>query len=209
MFFICYHAETSLALFLVDANGGRHGRADVLETAAIRREYRDKRLEKYLPLAQEAFQALRKTEIEVAAEGNGKPEDICAQAVHNMRGNPHFLGRMNETGQAIDGSNFKPHPCCYACKGMMGYIIPGKFKPSREKSYLRHFNWDMRGDYAHSCAEFDASLQCATGKPVTLEPTPGDNVIGTEVQIYPLHCSNARASLILNNSNISAVSCGI
>jgi hypothetical protein len=77
-----------------------------------------------------------------------------------MRKEEDFLGRTAEMGQAFN-SFLHIGQCCYACQGMMEYLIPARFKPKDVKRYLVSFDWVRRAGYAHACAEIAVSQQCA------------------------------------------------
>lgn len=166
MFFFCYHKATSRAPFILGANQENWGGLEPIQ--AIRREDRDHRLATYATLVEEAFNALRETEDAVGLPDglHGKPGQIQLSetrklAIKYMRENPAFLGRSLEIGQAFDGK-LRSKQCCYACKGMMGYLVTANsFKEKDVEKYLCHFNWVKRGGYAISCAEIAARAQCA------------------------------------------------
>lgn len=59
------------------------------------------------------------------------------EAIEKMRkGSSRFLGRTSEVGQAFDGNHLKAHQCCYLYQGVMGYVTPPEFKPTKEEKAI-------------------------------------------------------------------------
>src|SRR5439155_1275996 len=126
---------------------------------------RDHRLATYIPLARNAYYALKRAEEEVIlpnSMANLGPDprryQVRIRAIAAMRDGPHrdFLGRKTEIGQAFSRT-MKPQQCCYFCKGMMGYKVPSVFKQEDIEDYICHIEWHWRGNYAHSCAGVEVS----------------------------------------------------
>ena len=135
MLIACYHKTTSLTPFFIGGNEADW--SDLPEVAEIRRQDRDYRLQRYIPLTKEAYRALREVEHAVAAQqplgqGASKLDEARMEAVKQMRRDQRFLGRTSEVGQAFNANNLKAHQCCYPCQGMMGYITPAAFKPAKK-----------------------------------------------------------------------------
>ncbi|KAH0565680.1 hypothetical protein GP486_000920 [Trichoglossum hirsutum] len=168
MFFVCYHNIGGNRELFVGASQANW--TGLPEIGRIRREDRDLRLSSYIPLATRALNALRQTEENAvlpmsmaSLPKKAKEYQVRMRAIAAMINPPHpdFLGRTREIGQPFDRA-MRAQQCCYACKGMMGYRVPAEFSQDSVESNLRDFSWKNRGNYPHSCAEVEASLQCSS-----------------------------------------------
>lgn len=168
MFFICCHGFNgkNANLYVGACQPDWSGLEAVGE---IRRADRDHQLERYIPSATQAYNALQRAEANAvlpnsmqALTGNPRIFQIRRRAIAEMKDGPHpsFLGRTTELGQAFDNTG-KACQCCYVCQGMMGYQVATTFKEKQIKDYLCHFQWELRDGYSHSCAEIKTSLQCS------------------------------------------------
>jgi hypothetical protein len=169
MYFVCNHHDGDRRKLYVGSNQANW--KPLYAIWGIRRADRDRRLETYIPLARNAFYALKRAEEKaeneitlqnfmVELEPDHRRYLARCRAIVEMKKGPHpdFLGRTKEIGQAFSRT-MKPHQCCYFCKGMMGYRVPHPFKREDIENYLCHVQ--SRGDYTHSCAEVEVSLQCS------------------------------------------------
>jgi hypothetical protein len=167
MFFVCYHSANGNQELFVGADQANWTGLPTI--GQIRREDRDLRLSSYSPLATRAYNALRQAEenaILPASMANlpdkAKTYQVRMRAIAAMKTGPHpdFLGRVTEVGRAFD-KTMKAQQCRYACKRMMEYRVLGNFTQNSIEDNLCNFGWENRGDYPHSCAEVEVSLQCS------------------------------------------------
>jgi hypothetical protein len=174
MYFICGHRlhDSSLQIIL-GANQADWAGLPSIEKS--RRQDRDQSLTEYITKAELAFRDLRLAEDETRDENPeiSNEDDfvgiIREKTVTLMPHRDHFLGRSTEVGQAFD-KHLHFSQCCYACQGMMGYVMAKTVNLRQRRKYFAHFDWEMRKDYAHSCAEIAVSYKCSqehvrAGKP--------------------------------------------
>ncbi|KAM0454228.1 hypothetical protein ACHAPV_008501 [Trichoderma viride] len=166
MLFVAATPDRSRIFF--GANETSWGRLTAL--SAITRMARDTRVQQYIPRAMKAFQALRRKEEEALVELRRNPSTRTLSekelkyrsrlgAMERMRLDESFLGGGNEMGIALRPPKWSFNQGCYLCQGMMGYQSPNPpVTEKQRKSYILQFK-ELRGEYAHSCAEGEARLQ--------------------------------------------------
>ncbi|KAK2868054.1 hypothetical protein FQN49_003205 [Arthroderma sp. PD_2] len=165
MFFVCFHRKqpAEAGSFYVGASQESWGR--LVEVAAIRKRDRDHRIEGYALYAERAFKALRRREMEacngtIGMAPDGQLGSLRLKLTEDMRDDKSFLGRTYEDGQAFNKEGVA-QKCCYVCKGMMGYRTHVVLDEEEVKNELATFNWKLRGENYHACAEVIVSHQCA------------------------------------------------
>ncbi|KAH6665730.1 hypothetical protein B0J14DRAFT_679062 [Halenospora varia] len=161
MFFACIHTfpDKPAEVFLGANSENWTGLPTV---GRLQRKIRDHKLENYIEKTRSAFEKLRELENEeeirlqtTAPTLAPKARQLKARkaAIIRMRDQPEFLGRTTETGQAFLHT-LQVRQCCYACKGMMGYMVPMIITKERDiNTYLLTFDWVKRDGFVHACAE--------------------------------------------------------
>ncbi|KAL2130040.1 hypothetical protein VTI74DRAFT_6969 [Chaetomium olivicolor] len=115
---------------------------------------RGHRLEKYIPLGETAFVALK------AIEESAMPEDLARKKKKSekeleqlgevrqamkarMRHDPNFLGGTNEIGIAMRVPTWEYSPPCYLCAAIMGYQDPSGVARTRRRGRLQSFHMNI------------------------------------------------------------------
>jgi hypothetical protein len=166
MFFICSHKcghEQSGQTVRMLVSGNAESWGDLEGVHEIRRRARDARVREYSAAASAAFYKLKGKEDEALEKQMPTKNigDARSIAISAMREEEEFLGRTTESGQAFNSKTLTLNRCCYACQGMMGYLVVKRFNSAQIRKYHEKWDWVQRGDYAHSCAEITVSQQCS------------------------------------------------
>lgn len=161
MVFACAHPGAETLVFGANEPNWK-GLPEV--AAVLSRQIRDTRLSAYILYAHPAFKSLKEKERLFTGELQSNHDahssntkslvyDARKRAIRLMRDDSSFLGGTHEMGLAVRTPEWSTNQPCYLCQGMMGYEVVKQWKGKEVKKYLLQFNWELRGDYPHSCAE--------------------------------------------------------
>jgi hypothetical protein len=127
------------------------------EAKGITRKMRDYRLAGILNQALRAFRTLKSNE-----DAQPHSQSLAMKrraAIQEMRATDALITGNVTLRQAFKPAVWKVMLPCYFCQGMMGCTPAVEFSDDVKETNLTSARWDLRGDYAHSCAEIEVQLK--------------------------------------------------